>query len=123
MPNRRQSKWEQGGGALTDHEELVAFKAQRDDAFRDMTVEKARAFWDSQGFPPPVAEDVPLGALHKARGQWLDATDAMLAESAAWLEDHGYKTTYHKDEIPMLTPETRDAQRVMLGKPPLGETD
>ena len=105
---------------MTEHEDLKTFLAMRNDAFNDMTPEKARAFWDSQGFPPPIAEDVPLGALHRARGQWLDATDEQLAESKQWLEDHGYKTTHHKDEIPMLTPETRDRDRALIGKPPLG---
>jgi hypothetical protein len=119
-PNRRQTKW-QRGGKMTEHEDLKTYLALRDDAFRDMTLEKARAFWDSQGFPPPVAEDVPLGALHKARLQWLGATDEMLAESVQWLKDHHYEGTMRQADP--LTPETRDAQRVQLGKPPLGKRD
>jgi hypothetical protein len=103
---------------VTEHADLKAFLAMRNDVFRDPTLEKARALWDSQGFPAPVAEDVPLGALHKARTHWLDATDAMLAESAQWLKDHGYKGTM-RDADP-LTPETRDAQRALVGKSPLG---
>lgn len=103
---------------MTEHADLKAFLERRDAVFMDPTLEKARAFWDSQGFPAPVAEDVPLGAVHKARTHWLDATDAMLAESAAWLKDHGYKGTMRDDDP--LTPETRDAQRGVLGKPPLG---
>jgi hypothetical protein len=118
-PNRRKTKWERGG-AVTDHEDLKAFLATRNDAFADMTLAKARAFWDSQGFPPPVAEDVPLGALHKARLQWLEATDEMLAESVQWLKDHGYEGTMRQADP--LTPETRDRDRALLGKPPLGRT-
>ena len=34
---------------------------------------------------------VPLATVHKARLQWLDATDDMLAESRAFLFDHGYE--------------------------------
>jgi hypothetical protein len=117
MPNRRKTKWEQGGN-VTEHEDLKDFLTMRNDAFRDMTLEKARAFWDAQGFPPPVAEDVPLGALHKARTQWLEATDAMLAESVQWLKDHGYRVTMR--EADPLTPEQRDRDRALVGKPPLG---
>lgn len=105
---------------MTDHEELKTFLAMRNDAFRDMTLAKARAFWDAQGFPAPVADDVPLGALHKARLQWLDATDEMLAESVQWLKDHHYDGTMRGADP--LTPQTRDEQRVGMGKPPLGRT-
>jgi hypothetical protein len=103
---------------VTDHEDLKAFLEQRNAVFANPTLEAARAFWDSQGFPPPVAEDVPLGALHKARLQWLDATDEMLVESQNWLESHQYRATMQRAEP--LTPETRDAQRALHGKPPLG---
>jgi hypothetical protein len=120
-PNRRKTKWEKGGEAVTDHEDLKAFLAMRDEVFANPTLENARAFWDSQKFPPPLAEDVPLGTVHKARLQWLDATDTMLAESAQWLKDHGYKGTMK--EADPLTPETRDAQRALIGKPPLGKSD
>ncbi len=34
---------------------------------------------------------VPLATVHKARLQWLGATDDMLAESRAFLFDHGYE--------------------------------
>jgi hypothetical protein len=118
-PNRRKTEWEKGGDAVTEHEDLKAFLAQRDDVFRDMTDEKAMAFWNAQGFPPPYAPDIPLAATHKARLQWLEATDAMLAESKQWLADHGYEATYKRAAEP-LTPETRDRDRALIGKPPLG---
>jgi hypothetical protein len=103
---------------MTDHEDLKVFLEARNAAFADMTEERARAFWDAQGFPPPLSPNIPLGAMHKARLQWLDATDAMLAESLQWLDDHGFKPTF-KDSPP-LTPEKRDADRAALGRPPLG---
>jgi hypothetical protein len=40
---------------------------------------------------PTQASHVPLETVHKARLQWLDATDGMLAESRAFLFDHGYE--------------------------------
>jgi hypothetical protein len=120
MPNRRRTKWEKGGAAVTEHEDLKAFLALRNEVFANPTLEGALEFWNAQGFPPPVGEDVPLATVHRARGQWLDATNEQLAESEAWLKDRGYKTTYSEHEVPMLTPQKRDAQRVMLGKPPLG---
>jgi hypothetical protein len=44
--------------------------------------------------PGPLKRpDVPLAALHKARLQWLGATDAMLAESIGWLTMRGYETS------------------------------
>jgi hypothetical protein len=49
--------------------------------------------------------------------QWLDATNEMLEESIRWLTEHGYKTSWQG--APPLTPEQRDADRKMLGKPPL----
>jgi hypothetical protein len=55
--------------------------------------------------------------IHKARLQWLDATDAMLAESQQWLKDNGYLATM-KGATP-LTPQNRDAQRMQHGRPPL----
>jgi hypothetical protein len=99
--------------------ELAAYLAKRDALFRDMTLEHAlKLFAESPNRNVRLARpDVPLAAAHKARLQWLDATDAMLAESVQWLMDHGYQTTQHG--APPLTPERRDADRAALGKPPL----
>jgi hypothetical protein len=97
--------------------DLNKFKAERNALFRNPTLEAATAYWVDKGFPPPVRPDVPLAMVHKARLQWLDATDAMLVESAAWLKDNGHQTTLRGGRP--LTPVERDAQRMMHGKPPL----
>jgi hypothetical protein len=103
--------------ATSDFEE---HNRKRDALFRDMTLEHALKLWaESPDYGRPLARrDVPLAAAHKARLQWLDATDAMLAESVIWLTEHGYETTWHG--APPLTPERRDADRAAIGKLPLG---
>lgn len=98
-------------------DDLAPFHAERDALFRNPRAKEAREFWEKQGHPPPVRPDVPQAAIHKARLQWLEATDAMLVESILWLEARGYETTMHG--APPLTPERRDADRVSLGKLPL----
>ena len=99
--------------------ELKEFLAKRDELFRNPTLEGAKAFYEQGGLEIDWARpDVPLAALHKARLQWLDATDEMLEESKEWLRVHDYKPT-HKG-APPLTPETRDRDRITIGKPPLG---
>jgi hypothetical protein len=99
--------------------ELAEFLAKRDALFRNPTTAAALTF----GPPPPGGwidrQFGPLAAVHKARLQWLDATDEMLAESVQWLTDHDYQTTQHG--APPLTPERRDADRAALGKPPLSK--
>ena len=103
-----------------DYEErLKKFLDKRDALFRNPTAEAALKYWQEQRFSPPLEPSVPLASVHKARLQWLEATDAMLAESVKWLQDSDYHETLKG--APPLTPETRDAQRVMLGKKPLGE--
>jgi hypothetical protein len=97
---------------------LTEFLAKRDALFRAPTLEAATAYWHEQGFPLPDRPDVPLAMTHKARLQWLNATDQMLAESQKWLKDNGYLTTM-RGTTP-LTPAARDFQRMQLGKPPLG---
>jgi hypothetical protein len=101
-----------------EEKELKMFLKERDELFRNPTLEAAQAWWRRHRYSTPFREDVPLATVHKARLQWLDATDAMLAESVKWLENNGYKSSHF--DAPPLTPETRDAQRVMLGKKPLG---
>jgi hypothetical protein len=73
---------------------------------------------DSEVDGSSVRPDVPLATVHKGRLQWLDATDAMLAESAAWLDAHGYNVEGLRG-MPPLTPAERDRQRAFQGKPPL----
>ena len=98
-------------------EELQALLDKRDALLRNPTLEAATVYWNENRFPTPARIDVPLAAVHKARLQWLDATDAMLAESIAWLTSHDYDATLKG--APPLTPERRDADRISMGKPPL----
>ena len=56
-----------------------------------------------------------MATIHKLRLQWLDATDDMLAESRAFLFDHGYEGI----NIRTFTSKTRDAARAKLGLAPL----
>jgi hypothetical protein len=102
-----------------DIKELQVYIEERNKLFRNPSLEAAQAYWIRYEMPPWKKPDVPLAAVHKARLQWLDATDAMLAESIAWLEANGYKINHF--DAPPLTPERRDADRVMLGKKPLNE--
>lgn len=91
--------------------------AKRDALLRNPTMEAATAWWLEQGHPTPARPDVPLAAVHKARLQWLDATNEMIAESMAWLIAQDYETTM--GGAPPITPESRDADRETLGKGPL----
>ncbi len=88
--------------------------------FRNPNDEAARAWWTSQGYAPPIHSTVPLETVHKARLQWLDATDDMLAESRAFLFDNGYGAVPH---IRAYTSKTRDAARAKLGLAPLKERE
>jgi hypothetical protein len=94
---------------------------KRDALFRNPNLVDATRWWDSQGLPTPARFDVPLATVHKARLQWLDATDEMIIESMRWLLDNGYETTMR--DAPPLTPERRDADRAELGKPPLANPE
>jgi hypothetical protein len=95
--------------------EMRAFMERRDAAFRNPTLETARGLLPETIVVGRV--DSPLAALHKARLQWLEATDAMLVESKKWLEDHGYMPSWRG--APPMTPLQRDVDRMRLGKPPL----
>jgi len=97
--------------------DLHRFLDVRDALFRHPTLENAMAWWEKNVPEPPKDNLVPLATVHKARLQWLDATDTMLAESKAWLLEHGFKTDMRGAEP--LTPERRDAERASLGKPPV----
>jgi hypothetical protein len=101
--------------------ELIAWLDKRNALFRDPNIVDATKWWVSQGLPDPARPTVPLATVHKARLQWLDATDAMIAESMAWLEANGYETTMKG--APPLTPERRDADRISLGKEPLNKRE
>ena len=92
---------------------------ERDELFTNPTLEGAVKFYEKFGNVDWARPDVPLAALHKARLQWLDATDIMIAESLKWLKDHKYENTFQG--APPLTPEKRDADRVTIGKKPLRE--
>lgn len=97
-------------------DEVAAWRAARDELFRNPSLEKAKAFLPA----PPGGWLDPEGALaavHKGRLQWLEATDAQLAESIGWLEARGYCTSWEGAEA--LTPQRRDADRAILGKGPL----
>jgi hypothetical protein len=96
---------------------LRTFLAKRNALFRNPNIVDATKWWVSEGHPAPVRPDVPLATVHKARLQWLDATDAMIAESMAWLQANDYGTDMNG--APPLTPERRDADRITLGKKPL----
>ena len=98
-------------------QKLDAFMAERDALFRQPTLAAATAYWARYGFPPPVKPTVPLAMTHKARLHWLEATDVMLAESVQWLKDNGYQATMRG--APPLTPQTRDHERMRLGRAPL----
>lgn len=97
---------------------LRDFLALRDNLFRNPTPEAALAYWAMQGFPAPAKADVPLASVHKARLQWLDVSDAQIAESLQWLREHAYEPTWRG--APPLTPDQRDIDRAEIGKPPLG---
>jgi hypothetical protein len=99
--------------------ELKAWLEARDKLFINPNLADATAWWVSNNLPKPARFDVPLATVHKARLQWLDATDEMLAESKYWLLTNGY-AVYMKG-APPLTPERRDADRADLGKPPLAK--
>lgn len=102
-----------------ESEEFKRWKSKRDAAFCNLTLETATALWRAAGCPPPMSPDVPLIAAHKARLQWLDATDVMLAESMKWLRSRGYTTDMRG--APALTPQQRDSDRRQLGWLPLGQ--
>jgi hypothetical protein len=57
-----------------------------------------------------------LATVHKVRLQWLGATDAMLADSRAFLFDHGYAAGLN---IRAYTSKTRDGERAKHGLAPL----
>jgi len=57
---------------------LNEYLAAREALFRNPSDERARAWWTSEGYAPPMHPTVPLATVHKARLQWLDATDDML---------------------------------------------
>ena len=94
---------------------LDGYLAALEALFRNPNDEVARAWWTSEGHAPPLHPDVPLATVHKARLQWLNATDDMLAESRAYLFDHGYEGI----NIRAYTTKTRDAERAKRGLPPL----
>jgi hypothetical protein len=101
--------------------DFQAYLAKREALFRNPTLEGATALMVDAGVSVDLGAlerpDVPLAALHKARLQWLGATDAMLAESIGWLTMRGYQTSSRG--APPLRPERRDKQRAARGLAPL----
>jgi hypothetical protein len=98
--------------------DIKEFLQLRDALFNNLTLETALAFHKKYGPKDPLERfDVPLAAAHKARLQWIEATDNQLAESLKWLQDNDYEVTHMG--APPLTPEIRDAQRIARGMPPL----
>jgi hypothetical protein len=99
---------------------LDEYLAAREALFRNPSDEQARVWWKSEGYAPPAHPTVPLATVHKARLQWLDATDDILAESRAFLFDHGYEAGLN---IRAFTSKTRDAARAKLGLAPLKDRE
>ncbi len=99
---------------------LDEYLAARETLFRNPSEERARVWWMSEGYAPPAHPTVPLATVHKARLQWLDATDAMLAESRVFLFDHGYGAGLN---IRAYTSMSRDAARPKLGLAPLKQRE
>jgi hypothetical protein len=99
---------------------LDEYLAAREALFRNPSDEGARALWSSEGYAPPAYPTVPLATVHKARLHWLDATDAMLAESRAFLFNNGYEAGLN---IRAYTSKSRDAARVKLGVAPLKDRE
>ena len=97
---------------------IGVFNAKRDSLFRNLTLEAATAHWNEEELPAPSHPLVPLAAMHKARLQWLDATDETLAESQRWLKENDFGVTFKGGAAP-LDPISRDIQRAMHGMPPL----
>jgi hypothetical protein len=97
--------------------ELIQFLEERNALFTNPNLADATKWWVRNNLPTPARPDVPLAAVHKARLQWLDATDDMLAQSIMWLEANGFSTNWQ--DAPPLTPAKRDADRVSVGKEPL----
>jgi hypothetical protein len=69
------------GGSTVLMQTLDPYLAAREALFRNLSDEAARAWWRSEAYAPPAHPTVPLATVRKARLQWLDATDDMLAES------------------------------------------
>jgi hypothetical protein len=95
---------------------LDEYLAAREALFRNPSDDRARVWWTAEGYASPAHPTVPLATVHKARLQWLDATDDMLAESRAFLFEHGYEAGV---SIRAYTSNSRDAVRVKLGLAPL----
>ncbi len=86
----------------------------REELLRNPTLEGATAYYAELGLTQLYNDPtVPLAAVHKARLQWLNSTNAMLEESKCWLLANNYQITM--GGLPPLTPESRDAQRKALG--------
>lgn len=72
---------------------VKAYTDKRDAVMRNPTNEGALRFWNYELLGPTARPDAPLAGVHKARLQWTGATEAMKAESRAWLREHGYSVS------------------------------
>jgi hypothetical protein len=97
--------------------DFVKMLKERDNLFLKPTLEGAQEYWRKNFSDTWLRPDVPLASIHKARLQWLNATDAMLKESEEWLITNGYLTSFKG--APPLTPDQRDYERVQRGMKPL----
>ena len=97
--------------------EFEEYMAERDALFRNPTMARALKLLQRPkgGWLDP--QYGPLAVTHKARLQWINATDKMIEESTQWLKDHNYNTD--TSGAPALTPESRDAERIARGMQPL----
>jgi hypothetical protein len=109
----------EGGVANGKDPELKLFLAERDRLFLNPNPVDALAWWHKYTAEAPTDARVPLAAVHKARLQWLDATDTMLAESKRWLEANEFGVDWQG--APPLSPDQRDIDRARVGKPPLSQ--
>jgi len=100
-------------------DKLQEYLNARDELLRSPTLEGAKKWFSPDGESKFSKPDIPLAAVHKARLQWIHATDEMLAESIKWLQDNGYHTSFAGADP--LTPEERDRQRIMHGLEPLNK--
>lgn len=72
-------------------DEIAAFIAERDEALRSLETERVQAF-HAKWYPgrPPLRDDVAPVAMHKARTECANLTDAERALSRRWLTERGF---------------------------------
>lgn len=63
---------------------------ERDEIFRNPTVEGGMKFWNYELLGEPISDNTVLAGIHKARLFWKDATPQMISESIDWLVEHKF---------------------------------